>query len=290
MDVETLQLEVECLLTASDVDQLSEVGYVLKMGKETLAGLTKLKLLKRVCQKLEEVIEAGNPEDNVELLNELKEQLQGVKPPPLETYDEELKEAEKAVSDTKKKYEALVTEQQKELEKALEKLELVKGEKGDDLVTKNVAKGNVTFDLKNSLLRREFRIKGQIGEPEQSDKLSFVSLIKQIDSGIAKGYEEHEIIDGVIQAIMPSMKLRSYLETLKGLTLPCLRKTLRSHYKERDSTSLYQGLITMCQGPKESPLSFLFRALDMRQKILFARQEAGSGLSYNPELVQGMFL
>ena len=28
-DVETLQLEVECLLTLSDVDQLSEVGYVL---------------------------------------------------------------------------------------------------------------------------------------------------------------------------------------------------------------------------------------------------------------------
>ena len=46
----------------------------------------------------------------------------------------------------------------------------------------------------------------------------------------------------------------------------------------------------MCQGPKESPLSFLFRALDMCQKILFASQEAGSGLSYNPELVQGMFL
>ena len=55
------------------------------------------------------------PEDSVELLNELKGQLQGVKHPPLETHDEELKEAEKAVSDTNKKYEALVTEQQKEL-------------------------------------------------------------------------------------------------------------------------------------------------------------------------------
>ena len=122
------------------------------MGKEALAGLSKLNLLKRVCQKLKEVIEAGKPEDNVELLNELKGQLQGVKPPPLETRDEKLKEEEKAVSDNEKKYEALVTEQQKELEKASEKLELVKGEKGDDLVTKNVAKGKVTFDLKNSLL------------------------------------------------------------------------------------------------------------------------------------------
>ena len=98
MDVETLQLEVECLLTSSNVDQLSEVPveYVLKMGREILAGLSKLKLLKRVRQKLEEVIEAGKLEDNVELLSELKEQLQGVKPPPLDTHDEELKEAEKA--------------------------------------------------------------------------------------------------------------------------------------------------------------------------------------------------
>ena len=75
MDLETLQLEVECLLTSSDVDQLSEVGYVLRMGKETLAGLSKLKLLKRVRQKFEEAIEAGKPEDNVELVNELKGQL-----------------------------------------------------------------------------------------------------------------------------------------------------------------------------------------------------------------------
>ena len=144
--------------------------------------------------------------------------------------------------------------------------------------------------MKNSILRCEFRIKGQTGDPEQSDKLSFVSLIKQIDCSIGKGYEEHEIIDGAIQTIMPSMKLRSYLETLKDLTLPHLRKILRSHYKEMYSTSLYHALITMCQGPKESPLSFLFRALDMHQKILFASQEARSGLSYNPELVQGMFL
>ena len=77
MDMETLQSEVECLLTSGDVDQLSEVGCVLKMRKDTLAGLPKLNLLKRVHQKLEEVIEAGK-----------------------------LKETKKSVSDTKKKYEA----------------------------------------------------------------------------------------------------------------------------------------------------------------------------------------
>ena len=48
--VVTLQLKVEGLLK-SDADQLSEIGYVLKMRKELLAGLSKIKLLKRVCQK-----------------------------------------------------------------------------------------------------------------------------------------------------------------------------------------------------------------------------------------------
>ena len=47
------------------------------MGRETLAGLSKLKLLKRVSQKLEEVIEAGKPKDNVKLLNELKGSCRG---------------------------------------------------------------------------------------------------------------------------------------------------------------------------------------------------------------------
>jgi hypothetical protein len=75
-----------------------------------------------------------------------------------------------------------------------------------------------TNDLK-SVLRREFKINGQIGEPGQKDKLTFAS---------SKGYSETEVIDGVIRAIIPSMQLRSYLETVSNLTLPKLRAILRS--------------------------------------------------------------
>ncbi|KAL1268898.1 hypothetical protein QQF64_034261 [Cirrhinus molitorella] len=75
-----------------------------------------------------------------------------------------------------------------------------------------------------------------------------------------------------------------------GLSLPTLRKILRSHYQERSATELYKQLTTEVQNNKETPQNFLIRAMDLRQKILFASQEAESNLKYDPVLVQSMFM
>lgn len=103
-----------------------------------------------------------------------------------------------------------------------------------------------------------------------------------------KGYKEREIIDAVLPAISPSLKLRSYLETMKELTLAKLRQMLRAHYKS--GTELYQELTTMCQSPKETPQDFLIRALDLRQQVLFASQAEGGTVKYEPSLVHPLFL
>ena len=137
---------------------------------------------------------------------------------------------------------------------------------------------------------REFKISGQIGEPGQKDKLSFSSLAHQIEQGISKGVPELEIVDAVIRAIAPGLQLRSYLEGKTNLTLPTLRRILRSHFQEKGATELYKQLTSEVQSSKETPQNFLIRALDLRQKILFASQEAESGLRYDPVLVQSMFL
>ena len=92
--------------------------------------------------------------------------------------------------------------------------------------------------------------------------MSYIALVKQIDCEFERGYAPNEIVDSVVQAIMPSMYLLSYLIGLEDLKSPRLCKILRSHCREKDATSSYQDLITMCQGPKESPLNFLTRALD----------------------------
>lgn len=137
---------------------------------------------------------------------------------------------------------------------------------------------------------REFKISGQIGEPGQKDKLTFSSLAHQIEHGLSRGVSELEIVDAVIRAIAPGMQLRSYLEGKPNLTLPVLRRILRAHYQERGATELYKQLTSEAQSSKETPQSFLVRCLDLRQKILFASQEAESSLKYDPNLVQSMFL
>lgn len=141
-----------------------------------------------------------------------------------------------------------------------------------------------------TLTRREFKISGQIGEPGQRDRLTFSSLAHQIESGRAKGHSEREIVEAVIRAVVPGCALRSYLEGRSNLTLPSLRRLLRSHYQEKDATELYHQLSRLAQDNKESAQSFLVRALDLRQKVIFASQENGSGLKYDSSLVQSMFL
>ena len=53
----------------------------------------------------------------------------------------------------------------------------------------------VSEDCPNSFLRREYKVSGKLGEPGQTDKLTFVSLTHRIDSGIKRGYKEAEIVD-----------------------------------------------------------------------------------------------
>ena len=43
--------------------------------------------------------------------------------------------------------------------------------------------------------------------------------MNQIDSGLSEGHKEKEIIEAVIRAIVPSLRLRSYLESVTDLTL-----------------------------------------------------------------------
>ena len=50
----------------------------------------------------------------------------------------------------------------------------------------------------------------------------FISLINQIDSGLSKGHNEKNI-ETVIRVIVPSLPLRSYLESVKDLTLNQLK-------------------------------------------------------------------
>jgi len=154
--------------------------------------------------------------------------------------------------------------------------------------TASVASQNAS--LVHPLYRRELKIIGQIGEPNQKEKLTYSSLERQIQRALKKGYDEGEVVEAVIQAIAPGTKLKSYLESRIDLTLQALRQILRTHYIEKDATELYHSLTHAVQEPKETPIQFVMRAMDLRQQIALASERVKSGLKYSSELIQNQFL
>jgi len=140
------------------------------------------------------------------------------------------------------------------------------------------------------LLRREYKLLEQIGEPGQTEKLTFVSLMNQIDLGLKRDYKESQIVDAVIRAISPYSSLRSYVETLSELFLAKLRRILRVHYREKAASQVYQQLTTVSQQSNETPQQFLLRALSLRNKVNFASQESDCEFNYGPSLIQKTFV
>lgn len=163
----------------------------------------------------------------------------------------------------------------------------VKVEPESDGLPKDISGSKV---LGTYSFRKEFKILGQIGDLKAG--LSFTSYRRQVEDGQRKGYKDVEIIEGIIRAIQPQNKLRSYLEGRPGLELGEVNSIVRSYYKEQTATELYQQLSTLTQEPKESPQDFLFRALDLRQRVIFASKEKtkDSGMTYDTKLVQNMTL
>lgn len=139
-------------------------------------------------------------------------------------------------------------------------------------------------------LRREFKIFGQIGESGQKDKLSYLSLLRQIEMGTEKGHGEMEITEAVIRAVSPGLPLRDMLEIKRGLTLPALLTILRGHYKVDSSTDLYHQLISLSQEPKETALNFVFRAMEVKEKLLWKAENGDAEEHYSRATIQRKFL
>lgn len=66
--------------------------------------------------------------------------------------------------------------------------------------------------------------------------ISYMSLRRQIDSALAKGYTELDVIDAIIKAFPPTSGLRRYLEGKEALNLNTAKNTLRAHNNEKTAT------------------------------------------------------
>jgi Arc/MetJ family transcription regulator len=254
-DLEELQLEIEEKLLSLSSDELIGLGKGLKLEETSLVDKRKLELLKLIRKNIDEGVEAQEENDaKMKYLVTVKEQLND-EPPPLEP-------------DTSNE-----------------------GNMGN--LTVEVPEESKKAEVEQSkftVYRREFKIIGIVGPDTQKDRLSFVSLTRQIDSGKAKGYSEPEIVEAIIRAISPTLKLRSYVETIENLKLGKLLQVLKAHYKQKSAAELYQELTVTCQGPKETAEDFLVRVLELRQQVLFTSRVMEDGITYSADLVQAVLL
>ena len=164
---------------------------------------------------------------------------------------------------------------------------VVPSDAGPDSIEGSKKTDQVVITGANSLLHRECKIAGQIGPPDARDKLTYVSLMRQIQECEEKGYQESEIVSAIIRAMVPGLQLHSYLESTPPNPLKRLKKILRSHFREKSATELYQELTNMTQRPDEDALAFLLRAFELRSKVCLASGEEGS-LQYDVTLVNGL--
>ena len=256
-EIEELQLQLESKVCGVGVDALAQLAEHLQVETKESGRLA---LSKKIREKIEQ--DLSEADDKKTLLVGLIAFVHG-KPPPLEGDTTEDKPA-------KVKFEPLNST-----------------EKGTQEVQGAETKVNVDV---SKVLRREFKIHGVVAGDNFKDGLSFVSLVRQIESGIKAGYKETEIVEAVIRAVSPSLKLRSYLEMIQELSLSRVRQVMKAHFKQKSAAELYEELSVLHQEASESPQDFLERALNLKQQIIFLSNATGGSIKYEPSLVQALFL
>lgn len=295
--------EVSRILLTLDETEVITLCEHLKCSSPVggFASKTRRTLIRLVETTLDEIEESEESESYHQCLQDMLSYLASLKRTPEETEAEIVVPETSELEKLKIQYQKLQQQMAEEIgaleEKIKRKTQTAGGYTAPAIVTaKEVDTRTATTAptrLPEVTLRREFRIIGQIGEVGQKEKLSYTSLINQIESGQRKGHGEVEIIEAVTRAVSPGLHLREMLEIKRELTLHTLKTILKGHYKVDSSSDLLHRLMNMTQDPKESAQNFLFRAIELKEKLMrkSSDEDAGEeGEQFSPELIQRKFL
>ena len=137
-----------------------------------------------------------------------------------------------------------------------------------------------------SAFHKDFKIRGAIGEADQKDKLSYISLLKQIEEVKYKGYSDKEIVNPVKKAIIPGLHLQNVSETTDNMTLERLMKFLQSHLVERNTLDLNQHLTSLTQRPTGICHSIYLQSNEFKTKIVLANKSPAAEIIYDKHLAQ----
>ena len=180
---EALQFELESLLYTKSESELKEFAASIKIDKD-LSNASKFLILKHIQKDLNARLDVDG--EISEKVSWLKESIAILKPREQGDENEQANEIIKL----QQEIEALKEKQQVEMSGLMTKLTLLESSNTEKIKSINEIK-TPSVDTKctktentampsNSLVRREFKMSGQIGEPGQADKLTFVSLTHQI--------------------------------------------------------------------------------------------------------------
>lgn len=292
MDLEQLRDQASAAVYKLTKEQLLETSKYLKCISES-DETAKSKTQRFLIKTMEELLDAVEEEqDQEEACQFVKDLLDFVEKLPAEGTSKSNAGELRQLEELKKQY-LQMQKAQAEVKEAIEKeiktlseklVQVDKSSKADeDAIAHPVKVPEVT-------IRREFRICGQIDEEGQKDKLSYTNLLHQINAGLQKGHSEAEVIEAVIKAICPGLSLRNMLEIKTDLTLSKLKIILKSHFKAENASDLYHKLVNITQEPRESAQNFLFRAIELKDKLLVASAERGAEEQYDADLVRRKFL
>ena len=166
MEVEDVQMRIQSYLCKLGIKDLEEIAKTLGCSDSDVKEHNRKRLARLIEERLESKLEETEAE-KLEYLEEFKSQMTEHTPicPPLETVDEKTKPGTSQPPSESGKME---TESVKQL-----------------------------YFQPMSDFKRDLKIIGQIGELGQKDKLSFVSLVRQIEGALKKGYKPVEVADAV---------------------------------------------------------------------------------------------
>ena len=205
ISVEELIFKTKSLIYLAEKEKLVDVAKHLGLDESKIGEQAQWDLVKEIEGIFDKEVEKGiDQKKKQEFVSELLDILLN-KIPALE--EEKTEEEQVSLTELQNELEKLKKKQQADLEEALQKVEVAKVNavaKGKDVNSGQDMKGDQSnINHLKTILKRELRITGTISAPGQKDQVSFISLNRQIEAALAKGYTVRKIVDAVIRSISP---------------------------------------------------------------------------------------
>ena len=122
---------------------------------------------------------------------------------------------------------------------------------------------------------KDFKIDGIIGNAGSKDRITYCSLMYQVENAKKMRFSDAEISAGIIKKMQPDHDLKTLFELEPDIDLETMLEMLKSCYTERDSNALYTEFSNDAQLPSETAQKFVTRLMTLMRKVLTLSKEEG---------------